>query len=77
MKTIEQYEEEFVRRQNQSTCKKCNSSFIFKSDECWWDDHGYSYSTKLTRCPHCNSIVVVKNVEDYGFSKLNSDKRYF
>ena len=77
MKTIEQYEEEFSRTQNSCKCAKCGSHFIFKPDEVFWDDHGYGYSTKLCKCKECGCINVVKHVEDYGFSKMNTDRRLY
>lgn len=77
MKTIEQYEDEFSRSQNNCTCKKCGSSFIFKPDEVWWDEQGYGYSTKLVRCSKCNCVNVVNHIEDYGFNKINVDRRIY
>ena len=77
MKTIEQYEEEFSRTQNNCTCEKCGSSFIFTPDEVFWDEKGFGYSTKLTRCKHCDCINIIKHVEDYGFSKTNTDRRLY
>jgi ribosomal protein S27AE len=61
---------------NWATCSKCGD-FTFLPDEVFFDDHGTGYSTKLTHCPNCGKIVVVKHLEDYGFSKLNTDRRYF
>ena len=77
MKTIEQYEDEFSRTQNSCICKKCNSSFLFKPDETWWDENGFSYSTKLVKCTECGCINVIKHIEDYGFSKMNTDVRLY
>lgn len=65
------------KEQNNCLCKKCHTNFVFKPDETWWDEKGYGYSTKLVKCKSCGCINVVKHVEDYGFSKLNIDKRYF
>lgn len=77
MKTIEEYEEQFVRTQNNYVCKKCNESFIYKPEDIWWDDKGFGYSTKLIRCSKCGCINVVEHVEDYGFNKLNTDRRLY
>ena len=62
--------------QNNSSCRSCNSSFIFKPDEVWFDEQGYGYSTRLTRCPYCGKIVVLGYIEDYGFN-VNSDERFY
>ena len=77
MKTIEQYEDEFSRTQRNCVCKKCGSSFMFKPDDVFWDEKGFSYSTKLVKCKHCDCINVLKYVEDYGLSKLNTDVRLY
>lgn len=65
------------KEQNNCSCKKCHIDFVFKPEETFWDENGYGYSTKLVRCTSCGCINVVKHVEDYGFSKLNTDRRYF
>ena len=74
MKTIEDYEDE--SRQN-IQCKKCNSIFKFKPDDIFWNEKGYGYSTKLVRCSECGCANVLGYVEDYGFSKLNTDRRLY
>lgn len=61
----------------QRTCPKCGEQFKVEPDDIFWDDHGYGYSTKLCKCKHCNAINVIKHEEDYGLSKLNTDKRLF
>ena len=76
MKTIKQNEDE-SRTQGYCDCKKCKESFIFEPDECWWDEHGFGYSTKLVKCKHCGCINVVKYIEDYGFSMMNTDPRLY
>ena len=63
--------------QNYCACRKCEESYIFTPDEAWWDEKGYGYSTKLTKCPYCGCINVVQYIEDYGFSIMNTDQRYF
>lgn len=77
MKTIEEYESNFVKSQNNCMCPKCGTSYIFMPDEAWYDESGYGYSTKLTHCKNCGSINVVKHTEDYGFSKINTDRRLY
>lgn len=57
-------------------CKKCKTEFSFTSEDTWWDEKGFSYSTKLTRCPECGCINVVKHVEDYG-ADVNVDERFY
>ena len=62
--------------QNWATCSKCGD-FTFLPDEVFFDDRGNGYSTKLVKCSHCGKIVVVKHLDDYGFSKMNYDSRYY
>ena len=50
---------------------------MFKPDECFWDEKGYGYSTKLVQHKDCGCINVVEHVEDYGFSRLNTDVRLY
>lgn len=75
MKTIE--DDGFSKNQNNCTCKKCGSSFVFKPDECFWDENGCGYSTKLVHCVECGCVNVVEYIEDYGFSKTNTDRRLY
>lgn len=79
MKTVEDYEAYYLEKKKKysCTCKKCQTDFMFKPDECWFDEHGYGYSTKLTTCKNCGCINVVKYTEDYGFSKMNYDSRLY
>lgn len=74
MKTVEDKDS---RTQSYCTCKKCKESFKFVPDECWCDEHGFGYSTKLVKCKHCGCINVVKHIEDYGFSNMNTDYRLY
>ena len=63
-------------RQNYGFCKSCKSDFIYEPDAIWFDEQGYGYSTKLTKCPYCSKIVVLKHVEDRGLD-INSDSRWY
>ena len=77
MKTIEEYEQLCLKgRSDYVSCKSCGE-FKVQPENVWFDEHGYGYSTKLTRCPHCGKVVVVKYIEDYGFSNLNTDRRLY
>lgn len=64
------------KQQNSGHCKACDSDFVFEPDKAWYDESGYGYSTKLTRCPYCNKIVVLKHIEDKSLN-LNFDERYY
>lgn len=75
MKTIEQYEDEFSRTQNNCTCKKCNLSFIFKPEEAWWIEQ-CMYSEKVAKCPDCGCINVVKYQDGFN-QNPNFDRRYY
>ena len=72
----EVYEVKQDSGQNCGHCKSCESNFVFKPDETWFDEHGTGYSTKLCRCPYCNKIVALRYIEDYGLD-VNSDERYY
>lgn len=67
-------EEEFSRTNN-CTCKKCHESFVFKPDECHWIEQGM-YSEKVTKCPICGCINVVKYQDGFN-QNPNFDRRYF
>lgn len=58
-------------------CSKCQHSFTYTPDDTWWDEKGMGYSTQLCKCSVCGSINVLKYVEDYGFKKMNSDRRLY
>lgn len=57
-------------------CKKCDVIFTYTSDEVWWDEKGYGYSTKLVKCPYCGCINVIQYNEDYG-NDVNNDERFY
>ena len=77
MKTIEQYEDDYFESKNQNncTCKRCHEPFVFKPDDIWWIEHGV-YSEKVTKCPHCGCINVIKYVNGFN-QNPNLDDRYF
>lgn len=55
-------EEQYVGR-----CNSCAAVFNYTANDTWFDEHGYSYSTKLTKCPECGKIVILKYIEDKYF----------
>lgn len=73
MKTIKQYERS---SQNRCFCKKCNKFFDFKPDECFWDEKGFGYSTKLVTHKKCGCINIVQHIEDYSLD-VNNDERFY
>ena len=54
-------------------CKKC--SLIFKPDDIWWAEHG-TYSEKITKCPKCVCINVLKYQDGFN-QNPNFDNRYY
>lgn len=40
-------------------CKDCNIRSRLESN-CYFDEKGYGYSTKIFRCPHCGKLQIVK-----------------
>ena len=67
--------EDFIATKTYCTCKKCQESFSFKSDEVKWLERG-TYSEKITTCPHCGCINVIEYQEGFG-QNPNFDRRYF
>ena len=63
--------------QNCKKCTKCKEEFIYMPNEIIWDESGYGYSTKLVYCPYCKQLNVIKYIEDYKFTMINKDKRYY
>ena len=57
-------------------CKNCGG-FKIQPENVWFDEKGFGYSTRLTKCPHCGKIIILEHIEDYGFSKLNTDRRLY
>lgn len=76
MKTNEQYENYPGELSDSAICSSCGG-FKVQPENIWFDNKGYGYSTKFTRCPHCGQIIILKYFEDYGFNHLNSDSRYY
>lgn len=74
---FDQYEEDYleVKKNDSAVCSRCGG-FKVKPDNIWFDEQGYGYSTKLTQCPHCGKIVILKHIEDYGLN-VNSDRRFY
>ena len=62
-------------KKHNCTCKKCNSNFVFKSDETRWIEHG-TYSEKVVDCPECKCVNVVRYADGFN-QNPNWDKRYF
>lgn len=57
------------------TCKKCDSLFQLMPDNVWWVEQGM-YSEKVTKCPECGCINVVKYQDGFN-QNPNLDERYF
>lgn len=72
MKTIKQYEK---NDNDSAVCSSCGE-FQVRPESIWFDESGYGYSTKLTRCPYCGKIIIVKYIEDYGMD-VNMDWRFY
>ena len=57
-------------------CKKCKEVFVHKKHETWYDEKGSGYTLLLTKCPHCETINILKVIEDKGLY-VNYDDRYY
>lgn len=60
----------------QKLCRKCEQIFHYQTTDCFWDDQGYGYSTKLVRCPECGQIQILEHVEDISLD-INNDERFY
>ena len=58
---------------------RCNTCGGFKvqPENVKYDEKGMGYTTRLTHCPYCGKLIILGYIEDPGFSRLNSDRRYF
>ena len=56
-------------------CKKCDTNFIFKADEAWWIEQG-TYSEKVTKCPECGCVNVIKYIDGFN-QNPNWNSRYY
>ena len=78
MKTIDSYDTMYFeqRNKNGATCNSCGG-FKVQPENVWFDEQGFGYSTKLTKCPYCGQVIILQHIEDYGFSKMNTDRRLY
>jgi predicted RNA-binding Zn-ribbon protein involved in translation (DUF1610 family) len=67
--TLNNAEQILLDNQNVGRCNSCSSVFTYTSYDTWFDENGYSYSTKLTKCPECGKIVILKYIEDSYFHR--------
>ena len=58
------------------TCKRCGQSFEYTSEDTYFDNQGFGYSTKLVKCSHCNTPNVIKHHEDKWLD-VNNDEKYY
>ena len=58
------------------TCSTCDDSFYYTEDDIWFDEHGFGFSTKLVKCPHCGTIKIIKYYEDENLD-INNDERFY
>lgn len=57
-------------------CIQCGKKISVDKNDGWWNDSGYGYSTKLTKCPDCGQLNIVKYQIDDGFD-VNKDERWY
>lgn len=77
MKTLsDSYEDDYVEKLSyDAICRSCGIIHI-QPENIWFDEQGYGYSTKLTKCPHCGKIIILGYIEDYGLD-VNIDERFY
>lgn len=61
--------------QNCKKCTKCKEEFIYMPNEIQWKEFG-TYSAKITTCPYCNTINILKYIDAPGLY-VGKDKRYY
>ena len=61
--------------QNCKKCTKCKEDFIYMSDETKWQEYS-TYSVKITTCPYCGTINILKYIDAPGLY-VSNDKRYY
>lgn len=57
-------------------CIQCREKYESTDELIYWDDKGYGYSTKLSRCPHCRQLNIIRHEKDIGFD-VNKDRRFY
>ena len=60
---------------NCKKCTKCKEEFIYMPNEIQWKEFG-TYSAKITTCPYCNTINILKYIDAPGLY-VGKDKRYY
>lgn len=73
-KTTKQYSSSILS--NRAVCSSCGEEFEVQPENVRFDEQGYGYSTRITKCPNCGKVVVMGYIEDYGLD-INSDKRFY
>ena len=58
---------------NNKTCIKCKSDFVYFPNETWWDYSCFT-TVKLARCPECGCVQAIKYEEPHD---VNNDTRYY
>lgn len=61
------------QKKHNKTCMRCRTNFVWFPEECYWDENGYGYSTKLCKCPNCNTPNVIEYKVDRAMAKLNKN----
>lgn len=41
-------------------CKRCGQIIKYEAADTWWDFTGSNYNTKLTKCPLCESMIILE-----------------
>ena len=57
---------------DQHLCIHCKRVFSTDRKNYFFNESGSGYSTKLTRCPRCRSVVIVEYKEDRDWEDTDS-----
>lgn len=61
---------------HKTRCIQCNAEYESTDELTYWDESGSNYSTKLSKCPCCGQLNIVKYRVDSGYD-LNNDERWY
>ena len=57
-------------------CFQCKNHINISKNDTWFDDKGFGYSTRLSRCPECGKIIIIGYAEDNHLD-VNNDPRFY
>ena len=56
------------------SCIQCREKYESTDELTYWDESGYGYSVKLSKCPHCGQLNILKYKIDNDFNDRNEER---